>query len=105
MRHAGRAARIHPGAERPLQTEVGQAAADDPDLFPEVVGDRLGRLHAGREAQQAGDIARLGVAAQDLLLDARPAGAARRRARDRSPGNVVGAEEFEGWLRQCYSRK
>src|SRR5260370_29967365 len=39
--HAGRAARVPTGAERAAQPQILEAALDDEDLLPEVVGDRL----------------------------------------------------------------
>jgi hypothetical protein len=105
VRHSGRTARIHPRAERLPEPEVHEAPVHDENFFPEVVTDRLGRFHAGGEAQQPRDVARLGIVAQDLLLDAGTAGAGGRRAGDRTPGDVVGAEEFERRLGQCYPRK
>ena len=55
---------------------------------------RFGRLHAGREAQQAGDVARRGIAGEDLLVHAGSAGAAGGGAGDGLPRKRVGAKEL-----------
>src|SRR5262245_3678049 len=92
--HAGRSARVHARRERLLLAEIDQFAFEDPDLFPKVVGDRVLGVDAGVEAEQTRDIAGLGIAAQDLLLHAGAARSARRRCRDRLPGELIGPEEL-----------
>src|SRR5438876_2002560 len=94
VHHPRRPAGIHPGAERLLLAEIDELAFQDPDLFPEVVRDRLGRLHAGLEAQQPRHVAGVGIAAQDLLVNAGPAGAAGGRAGHGLPRQRVGTEEL-----------
>src|SRR5438093_3546004 len=65
--HAGRTARVHARAERAAEPEVLEAALDDQDLLPEVVLDGLGGTDAGREAEQAREVAGGRMAAQDVV--------------------------------------
>src|SRR5712692_5516132 len=97
--HARRPARVHAGGERALLAEVYQLAIEDPHLFPEVVGNRIGRLDAGREADETCYVAARRVAAQDLLLDARAARTADRRGGGHGlPRQVVWREELNRWF-------
>src|SRR5262245_5678051 len=97
--HSRRPACVHSGAERAVQTEILEAALDDQDLFPEIVRNRFGGAHAGREAEQARDVTGARIAAQDLFFDARAAGAGGGRAGHRRPRQVIGPKELQLGLR------
>src|SRR5438132_3012992 len=94
MDHAGRATGVHARREGLLLAEVRQFALEDPDLLPEVVDDRLARLHARVELQESRHVALL-VTTQDLLLDPGTACATRGRGGHRLPGQMVRLEELE----------
>ena len=81
VRHPGRPARVHPGAEGLLLAEVDQLALDDPDLLPEVVGDRPRCLDARVEAKQPRLVAGRRIAGS-APSGRRPA---RRRRRSATP--------------------
>src|SRR5262249_26921118 len=94
MAHTRRAARIHPRAGRALQTKILEAALDDEDFLPEIVGDRVLRAHAGREAEQTRDVAGARIAAEDFFFDARAAGAGGCGTGHRRPRHVIGPKEL-----------
>src|SRR5919108_2319749 len=72
MRHTGRSTRIHAGGKGAVQSQVVDASLKDPDLLPEVMLLHPHRAGVGarRELQHTSIIARLRVAAQDLLRQA-----------------------------------
>src|SRR5262249_45407629 len=94
MAPARRAARIHPRAVRALQTKILEAAPADDNFLPEIVGDRVLRAHAGREAEQTRDVAGARIAAEDFFFDARAAGAGGCGAGHRRPRHVIGPKEL-----------
>src|SRR5437867_9044501 len=99
--HPRRPAGVHTGGERPILAEIDQLSLEDPDFLPEVVRDRLRRLHAGVELEESRDVPGLEVAAQDPLGDPGATGAARARARHGLPGKVLRPEELELGLRHA----
>src|SRR5437773_2171617 len=100
--HAGRTARVHARAERAAEPQVLEAALDDQDLLPEVVRDGLGGTDAGREAEQAREVAggriaafaisaaRRGAPRSAHARRATPTRAAPPRGRRAGPGGRAG---------------